>query len=219
MRSKDVEITIRTKTEGKGFDELLSQLKAVQKETKLTTAQLAELGKNASASSAYFGRSDAGNLLIKAFQQSLSIAQSISVLLGGGANEVLTAFQRALNVTMSIVETIKTIQSLISIFGFLGFAGGGYVPGAERSDSVPAMLTPGEFVISKDSVSRFGAGFFAMLNRGWGANRLNRYASGGMVKPGGNIILQLSGDISDYFALKVAMKGNPQYNLRVQKAS
>jgi hypothetical protein len=30
-----------------------------------------------------------------------------------------------------------------------GFASGGYVPGVGSSDTVPAMLTPGEFVIRK----------------------------------------------------------------------
>ena len=44
-------------------------------------------------------------------------------------------------------------------------AGQGFgVPRA--SDTVPAMLTPGEFVIRKSAVDKFGAGLFSQLNRG-----------------------------------------------------
>lgn len=39
-----------------------------------------------------------------------------------------------------------------------GFAAGGYVPGAGNSDSVPALLTPGEYVLNKQQVQRFAAG-------------------------------------------------------------
>ena len=37
------------------------------------------------------------------------------------------------------------------------FAGGGHVPGQGNRDTVPAMLTPGEFVIKKSSVKKIGA--------------------------------------------------------------
>ena len=42
-------------------------------------------------------------------------------------------------------------------------ASGGGVPGV---DSVPAMLTPGEFVMSKGAVDRHGVGYMKALNRG-----------------------------------------------------
>ena len=32
--------------------------------------------------------------------------------------------------------------------------------GLSKSDTVPAMLTPGEFVVNRDAVARYGAGFF-----------------------------------------------------------
>jgi hypothetical protein len=63
-----------------------------------------------------------------------------------------------------------------------GFAEGG----AAASDSVPAMLTPGEYVVNKAAVARFGAGFFESLNslalpaRAVAA-RVQGYASGGLV--------------------------------------
>ena len=48
--------------------------------------------------------------------------------------------------------------------GRRGFAGGGIVPGAGNRDTVPAMLTPGEFVIRKSSVQKYGAGALAGIN-------------------------------------------------------
>lgn len=49
-------------------------------------------------------------------------------------------------------------------------ASGGSISG---SDSVPALLTPGEFVFNKDAVNRIGVG---------NLHKMNKYASGGVVK-------------------------------------
>lgn len=57
----------------------------------------------------------------------------------------------------------------------LGFARGGLVPGSGNRDTVPAMLSPGEFVIRKSSVNKMGAGTLAAMNE-------NRYASGGVAE-------------------------------------
>ena len=50
------------------------------------------------------------------------------------------------------------------------FASGGFVPGTGNRDTVPAMLTPGEFVIKKSSVASLGAGTLAEMNE----NRFNK---------------------------------------------
>jgi hypothetical protein len=55
-----------------------------------------------------------------------------------------------------------------------GFAGGGRVPGAGGGDTVPAMLTPGEFVTRAAAVRRYGAGLFEALNQ-------QRFEFGGLV--------------------------------------
>jgi hypothetical protein len=47
-----------------------------------------------------------------------------------------------------------------------GFNTGGMVPGSGNRDTVPARLTPGEFVIRKASVKKFGAENLARLNKG-----------------------------------------------------
>ena len=46
------------------------------------------------------------------------------------------------------------------------FATGGVVPGSGNRDTVPAMLTPGEFVIRKSSVKKIGAGNLQRMNDG-----------------------------------------------------
>jgi len=56
-------------------------------------------------------------------------------------------------------------------FGFVNdrpikFATGGLVPGSGNKDSVPAMLTPGEYVLKKSAVNTLGSDFIAMLNNG-----------------------------------------------------
>ena len=60
--------------------------------------------------------------------------------------------------------------------GPIGLARGGIVPGTGNRDTVPAMLTPGEFVIRKSSVKSLGADTLARMNN-------NRYADAGKVKP------------------------------------
>jgi len=44
------------------------------------------------------------------------------------------------------------------------YAEGGAVPGEGEGDSVPAMLTPGEFVVQKSVVGMLGEGFFHFVN-------------------------------------------------------
>ena len=66
-----------------------------------------------------------------------------------------------------------------------GFNKGGEVPGSGNKDTVPAMLTPGEFVMSKGAVSKWGAGTLASMNAaGGGTNRpsvMSHYSGGGSV--------------------------------------
>lgn len=63
--------------------------------------------------------------------------------------------------------------------------------GMAKSDSVPAMLTPGEYVVNKDAVARYGSGFFEAVNnlsvpaRAL-AQRVQGFAAGGLVRPAGS---------------------------------
>lgn len=64
--------------------------------------------------------------------------------------------------------------------------------GLSRSDTVPAMLTPGEYVVRRDAVARLGVGFFEAINNltapaqalaGRTLASVQGFASGGLVQP------------------------------------
>lgn len=88
----------------------------------------------------------------------------------------------------SLTQAIQTIKSRVEsakitlnagLSGSQGFASGGYVsgPGTATSDSIPARLSNGEFVLRADAVRQYGANFLNMLNN----LRLPKFAMGGMV--------------------------------------
>lgn len=106
-------------------------------------------------------------------------------------------------------------------------AGGGYIrgPGTGTSDSIPAWLSNGEFVIRAAAVRKFGAGFFAALNslrmpqgfnmgglvRGFQQSMASlspapmRFADGGLVAaPAGSagrpVTLNIGGEVFDMMA-------------------
>ena len=74
------------------------------------------------------------------------------------------------------------------------FNGGGKVPGrGPNRDTVPAMLSPGEFVMSRGAVDKWGSGMLASMNAaGGGDNRPKIFGGttyahgGGMVGEGGH---------------------------------
>jgi TP901 family phage tail tape measure protein len=84
---------------------------------------------------------------------------------------------------LTAVMAVKVASGLGSFLGSVGrglgsgraynqggrvrkFATGGLVPGVGDGDTVPAMLSPGEFVIRKSSVQKLGANNLAHMNRG-----------------------------------------------------
>lgn len=125
--------------------------------------------------------------------------QSFQVL----ANTILTLA----DAFIKLADAIKPILPFIGLFGAFkaykgissfaggirgglgvgpsarGFARGGMVPGTGDRDTVPAMLTPGEFVIKKSSVKSLGLSTLDAMNN-------NRYNKAGVVKAGSNIALE-----------------------------
>ena len=93
-----------------------------------------------------------------------------------------------------------------SFSGLPGYNKGGKVPGKGKGDTVPAMLTPGEFVMSKGAVDQIGADkLMAMNAAGGGTNvpQLMKFAGGGIVpginppsKKGGKVIVLGGGNKS-----------------------
>lgn len=118
-------------------------------------------------------------------------ARGVGQNLGSGAggaksqaqSQAMTKLTTALTAnTSSIQSNSSAIQKLSSAMialpkqirlslpmsgkGRRPFATGGIVPGTGNRDTVPAMLTPGEFVIRKSSVEKYGAENIARMNMG-----------------------------------------------------
>jgi TP901 family phage tail tape measure protein len=85
----------------------------------------------------------------------------------------------ALGPLIPLLTTLAAIRIGAAIPGFIaGFVGGfrgeqpkrlaigGVVPGVGNTDTVPAMLTPGEFVVRKESAQRIGYSNLSKLNSG-----------------------------------------------------
>lgn len=82
--------------------------------------------------------------------------------------------------------------------GFKRMSGRIFGPGTDTSDSVPALLSHGEFVIRAASVRQFGEGFFAALNAGF-LPPMPRFAAGGAVS---NAVAQTALSAGDSSAAK-----------------
>ena len=95
---------------------------------------------------------------------------------GGGTNAITEKSKRKKNIFSSYTPTAQDrIQELNK---------GGKVTGSGTGDTVPAMLTPGEFVMSKGAVDQIGADKLMEMNAaGGGTNKpkLMKFAGGGMV--------------------------------------
>ena len=68
---------------------------------------------------------------------------------------------------------------------YFQYATGGYVsgPGTGSSDSIPARLSNGEYVLNADTVSKLGVGFLDSLN--YGKTKSGSSGRGGMAAVGG----------------------------------
>jgi len=96
---------------------------------------------------------------------------------------VLRTLQSLQSKTLTITTVNRKVDQAVSAGASRGAAGaaykasGGYVsgPGSATSDSIPARLSNGEFVLQASAVRRYGVPFLSRVNEG-------RYASGGLVR-------------------------------------
>lgn len=95
-----------------------------------------------------------------------------------------TAAMTALSAAALSASLALETMSVSGGIGIFGFASGGYIsgPGTSTSDSIPAMLSNGEYVISADAVSRVGAPLLDAINQG---RSIRHFASGGLVSGSG----------------------------------
>ncbi|ANF70226.1 phage tail protein [[Haemophilus] ducreyi] len=132
-----------------------------------------------------------GNELENAFKQGLT--QGIQSALMGLAEGTMSLGDAVKQLALTVINSMAQIaaqqlamQATSAISGFFGGAGaavtaatGGFIsgPGTGTSDSIPARLSNGEFVVRAASVQKYGVGFLHAINRG----HLRKYATGGLV--------------------------------------
>lgn len=116
-------------------------------------------------------KADAENISAK-INEGISASQQIASILGLGADNFVSKLLNGLQSGISLATSILKLFALFGsggatgILSFIGLASGGQVPGSGSGDTVPAMLTPGEYVINKMSASKLGTRFLNLLNGG-----------------------------------------------------
>ena len=75
------------------------------------------------------------------------------------------------------------------MFGYNNYNKGGMVPGSgPNKDTVPAMLAPGEFVMSRGAVQKYGTDTLASMNAAGGGNNLPKRMNGITYAAGGGLM-------------------------------
>jgi hypothetical protein len=102
--------------------------------------------------------------------------KAVSNAVVASAKSVATGVSNFASAVKNVVtKPVSTITGAIGkIFGGFGFSSGGIVPPryfasggfAKGTDTVPAMLTPGEFVMSKYAVDTHGVDTLRAMNNG-----------------------------------------------------
>ena len=113
------------------------------------------------------------------------IGESISMSAGIGSETIsasmVTAGTAAGEIISAAMIAAAGANAGSSAFGAAAVAAatGGYIsgPGSSTSDSIPARLSNGEFVVNAASVKKYGVDYLHAINTG----RAHHYASGGLV--------------------------------------
>lgn len=99
------------------------------------------------------------------------------------ATSGMASFTAAVYIATSALQAMAAKSSFGSIFG-LHKATGGYImgPGTGTSDSIPAFLSNGEYVLTADAVQNVGLPLLDAVNSG----RVGHFATGGLVRANGS---------------------------------
>lgn len=99
------------------------------------------------------------------------------------ATSGMASFTAAVYIATSALQAMAAKSSFGSIFG-LHKATGGYImgPGTSTSDSIPAFLSNGEYVLTADAVQNVGLPLLDAVNSG----RVGHFATGGLVRANGS---------------------------------
>lgn len=104
-------------------------------------------------------------------------------------SNLLSQLARASEYAQKIAASINSNSPMPSSSAFqassTGFASGGFVsgPGTSTSDSIPAWLSSGEYVVRAAAVKRYGVGLMHAINGMAAPRRGFGFAAGGLVPP------------------------------------
>jgi len=136
--------------------------------------------------------SDMGRSLQQVKVEGLDALENGLVGIVSGTQSVADAFKSMANQVIADLARIAIEKLIVNTIGggIFGFAEGGVVqkkatggfisgPGTGTSDSIPAWLSNGEYVMKAAAVRRIGVNTLDAINNG-----MPRFASGGLVNPG-----------------------------------
>ena len=156
------------------------------------------------------------------FMQTLGSLFSAYTLVTGDTKERLLSM-----IYLQLQLILQTVSSINAKVGLGGFATGGYISGrgTGTSDSIPAMLSNGEFVIKASSVKKYGTNFLNAVNSGSFSRipvRMPKFANGGSVQDTINNVSsgvdsfagKLSSNISNTANINVALVRDEQEGMK-----
>lgn len=163
-----------------------------QVDKSVSNEQVAALQQQQAAERALQQQTVQANTALKTMPPSLQGVQTGTQGLDGSLQSMTGVLAQGAPATNSFASSIQSLlQSMTAkpggggfmLGGLLGFADGGHVsgPGSGTSDSIPAMLSDGEFVVNSKAASKHGR-LLAMINDG----KVPKFATGGSVSMGFN---------------------------------
>ena len=139
-----------------------------------------------SALSLFGGTTSKGSALLSGFNVVQGIINTATKPAEATVTATATGALTGLTTAAISASAALAAMSAKSYAGLLGFATGGYIsgPGTSTSDSIPAALSNGEYVMTAGAVSRLGLPVLDALNSG----KVPKFAAGGLVtRPIGKI--------------------------------
>ncbi len=128
----------------------------------------------------------ATSLATKSAETTASVSMDAAKAGAGAASS-----QAAIPIIGPVLAIAAMVAMVAAVLGLLSnikkYASGGLVtgPGTSKSDSIPARLSDGEFIINADAVKRVGVGFLNVINgvttRPLVSNNVTYFSGGGLV--------------------------------------
>ena len=125
----------------------------------------------------------------------------------------LSITDRLFNVEGEINDQIEFLKTGESAQYGKKFNKGGVVPGSGNSDSVRAMLTPGEFVMSKGAVQQYGLDTMKSMNAAGGGTNIPMVSGGVTYAAGGGEVKNPNAELKQNDEPKDRPKGDHSHEL------